>query len=73
MAKKADDEAKWAVLHEFDVWAMNNPEDAKGAMTGMMFFAHLQQERPELLRFEYPGDKWQRIHGWLLEGRRVKD
>jgi hypothetical protein len=74
MAKRAGDEARRAVLCEWDAWAKDNPEDAKAGVSGMMFFAHLQKNRPELLEFKYSvGDKWQQVHGWLREGDRVKD
>jgi hypothetical protein len=74
MAKKgASDEARRAVLHEWDAWAKENPEDAKAGMSGMMFFNYLQQKRPELLDFKFPGDKWQQVKAWLNAGGRVKD
>jgi hypothetical protein len=56
------------VLHEFDAWAKENPEGAKGGKSGMVFFAHLQQKRPELLDVRFPGDKWQQVKAWLSAG-----
>jgi hypothetical protein len=75
MAKnRANDEARRAVLREWDAWASENPEDAKAGMAGMMFFAYLQRKRPELLDFKYPGaDKWQQVSAWLSSGSRIKD
>jgi hypothetical protein len=40
---------------------------------GLMFFTHLQRNKPYLLDFRYGGDKWQRVHGWLLRRRFVND
>jgi hypothetical protein len=74
VAKRAGDEARRAILREWDVWAMENSDDANGTMSAMMFFAHLQQNRPDLLEFEYSGaDKWQQVHGWLREADRVRE
>jgi hypothetical protein len=42
-------------------------------MGGMMFFIHLEKDRPDLLRFQDKGGKWQTAHGWLLRERRVTD
>jgi hypothetical protein len=72
MAKRAKDEAKWAIIREWDDWAPKHPDDAK-IMNGMMFFTYLQKERPDLLEFKSSGDKWQDVHGWLLSDRRVKE
>jgi hypothetical protein len=41
-------------------------------MNGMMFFIHLEKDRPDLLNFRAGyQDKWQIVHGWLE--RRVPD
>ena len=40
----------------------------RGSYTGtdmLIFFGWLQQNKPGLLQFRGPGDKWQRVHGWL--------
>jgi hypothetical protein len=46
MAKRAGDEARRAVLQEWDAWAKDNPEDAKAGVSGMMFFAHPLEKSP---------------------------
>ena len=46
MKKKED--ARLAVLREYDRWAKDHPNDAK-KMGGFVFFAHLEKERPDLL------------------------
>ena len=68
--KKED--ARLAVLREYDRWAKANPNDAK-KMGGFVFFAHLEKERPDLLDFRAVGSKWQIVHGWLRHGGRLKD
>jgi hypothetical protein len=66
-----DAEAK--IIKEWDAWAAKHT-DPLSARDGMLFFNHLQKARPDLLDFRYSGsDKWQRVHGWLLSHRRVKD
>jgi hypothetical protein len=62
MKKKED--ARLAVLREYDRWAKANPNDAK-KMGGFVFFAHLEKERPDLLEFRAAGSKWQIVHLWL--------
>jgi len=73
MAKESrNDEARRAILREWDDWTKNNP--TAGALKGMAFFNYLRNERSELLDFKSGTvDKWQTVHGWLLRGGRVKD
>jgi hypothetical protein len=52
------EEARRAILSEYDRWAKKHPDDA------------LQNERSDLFDFR-AGDKWQIVHGWLRD--RVKD
>jgi hypothetical protein len=66
------DDAREAIVAQWDRWAARNPNDAK-VMNGMLFFVYLQEERPALLDFRSNSDKWQDVHGWLLRGRRLKD
>jgi hypothetical protein len=70
MKKKED--ARLAVLREYDRWAKDHPNDAK-KMGGFVFFAHLEKERPDLLEFRAAGSKWQIVHLWLRHGGRLKD
>jgi hypothetical protein len=68
MAKPPDDEEKRAVLREWDGWVKEHP-----GSDPMLFYTHLQRARPDLLEFKSRGaDKWQRVHGWLLQSGRVK-
>jgi hypothetical protein len=46
MKKKED--ARLAVLREYDRWAKDHPNDAK-KMGGYVFFGYLEKERPDLL------------------------
>ena len=70
MKKKED--ARLAVLREYDRWAKDHPNDAK-KMGGYVFFGYLEKERPGLLDFRAVGSKWQIVHGWLRHGGRLKD
>jgi hypothetical protein len=60
------EEAKRAVLSEYDRWVKTHPDDAK-IMGGFFFFRYLQNERSELLDFRAAGNKWQLVHGWLRD------
>jgi hypothetical protein len=58
-------EAEQAIRTEWRVWARrNNIVDADGQVA-LVFYGYIQQNRPDLLDFRYPGDKWQIVHGWL--------
>src|SRR6266480_7851642 len=70
MKKKED--ARLAVLREYDRWAKDHPKDAT-KMGGYVFFGYLEKERPDLLDFRPVGSKWQTVHGWLRHGGRLKD
>ena len=65
MAMKKE-EAKRAVLSEYDRWAKKHPKDAR-MMGGFLFFRYLQQERSDLLDFRAARSKWQIVHGWLQD------
>jgi hypothetical protein len=62
--KKED--AKRAVLSEYDGFAKKHPNDAK-MMGGFLFFRYLQTEKSDLLDFRPVSDKWQIVHGWLRD------
>ena len=70
MASIKKEEARRAVLSEYDRWAKKHPDDAI-MMGGFLFFRYLQNERSDLLDFRAVGDKWQIVHGWLRDW--VKD
>jgi hypothetical protein len=53
-------------------WSASHQKETK-MMGGMIFFIHLEKDRPDLLRFPDKEDKWQTAHGWLLRERRVTD
>jgi hypothetical protein len=59
------EEARRAILSEYDRWAKKHPGDA-AMMGGFRFFRYLQNERSDLLDFR-AGDKWQIVHGWLRD------
>jgi hypothetical protein len=65
MAMKKE-EAKRAVLSEYDSWAKKH-SNAANMMGGFLFFRYLQEERPDLLDFRAAGSKWQIVHGWLQD------
>ncbi len=46
-------------------------DDVLSSTMGFEFFAYLQSHRPELLDFEYQGDKWQIVHSWLVQEGQV--
>jgi hypothetical protein len=64
------EEARRAVLSEYDRWAKKHPNDAR-MMGGLLFFRYLQGERSDLLDFRAVGNKWQIVHGRLQD--RLKD
>jgi hypothetical protein len=66
MASMKKEEARQAVLSEYDRWAKKHPNDAR-MMGGFLFFRYLQKERSDLLDFRQVGDKWQIVHGWLRD------
>ena len=55
------DDARLAVLHEYDRWAKAHPSKAK-EMGGFVFFRYLEKERPDLLDFRGGASKWQIVH-----------
>jgi hypothetical protein len=72
MAMMRREDAKPMIIHEWDKWAPKQT-DPLYLKEGMFFFGYLQKEKPELLNFRDQGDKWQTVHGWLLEARRLTD
>jgi hypothetical protein len=71
MAGMKKEEARRAVLSEYDRWAKKHPNDAR-MMGGFLFFRYLQNERADPLDFRASdNDKWQIVHGWLRDW--VKD
>ena len=66
MASVKKEEARRAVLSQYDRWAKKHPNEAR-MMGGFLFFRYLQEERSDLLDFRAAGSKWQIVHGWLQD------
>ena len=67
------EDARRQVVAQWPAWAKaNNVEKGTGA-DALLFFNFLQDKRPDLLAFDGSDDKWQAVHGWLLNGRLVSD
>ena len=64
MASMKKEEARLAIVSEYDRWAKNHPDEAV-MMGGFLFFRYLQNERSDLLDFRGVGNKWEIVHGWL--------
>ena len=65
MVSMKKEEARLAIVGEYDRWAKKHPDEAI-MMGGFLFFRYLQNERSDLLDFR-AGDKWQIVHGWLRD------
>jgi hypothetical protein len=50
----------------------DKPEKPTGT-DALVFFGWLQRERPHLLQFKDPGDRWRAVHGYLMQMRLVSD
>jgi len=67
MASIKKEEARLAIVSEYDTWVKKHPDDAT-MMGGFLFFRYLQKERSNLLDFRASdNDKWQIVHGWLQD------
>jgi hypothetical protein len=67
MASMKKEDARRAILSEYDRWAKKHPNDAT-MMGGFLFFRYLQNERTDLLDFRASdNNKWQIVHGWLRD------
>ena len=60
------EQARRAVLSEYDSWAKKHPNQAS-VMGGFLFFRYLQSERSGLLDFRAAGNKWPIVHGWIRD------
>jgi len=60
-------ESKSAVLQEWDAWSKLNSDDD----CSRRFFEYLQTERPDLLNFNYPGDRGMIVQAWLTSTGRL--
>lgn len=70
-----NDEAKRAIVREWDRWIKAQPGSANPTgRDAFKFFLELQAARSPLLDFRAgTTDKWQIVHGWLLSASRVPD
>jgi hypothetical protein len=67
MTSMKKEEARRALLSEYDRWAKKHPTKAS-TMGGFLFFRYLQDERSHLPDFRAVGDeKWQIVHGLLQD------
>ena len=66
MASIKKEEARGAILKEYDTWAKKHPNDAT-MMGGFLFFRYLQNERSDLLDFRSGDNKWPIVHGWIRD------
>ena len=66
-------EAKELILIEWHQWLKDNPRENPTGHDGFQFFGDLSNHRPHLLRFRCSGDKWQKVHGWLLNAGLVSN
>ena len=60
------EQARQAVLSEYDRWAKKHPDDAI-IMGGFLFFRFLQTDRSDLLDFRGAGNKGEIVHGWIRD------
>jgi hypothetical protein len=60
------EQARLAVLSEYDCWAKKHPNDAS-IMGGFLFFRYLQTEKSDLLDFRAADNKWPIVHGWIRD------
>ena len=60
------EQARLAVLSEFDGWAKKHPDDAR-MMGGFLFFRYLQTDKSDLLDFRSGDNKWPIVHGWIRD------
>ena len=68
------DEAKTRIMAEWRSWNGHGHEGLPaGFNDALAFFEHLQKGRLKLLAFEYHGDKWELVKGWLLPLREATD
>ena len=65
------EQAKQKIVAEWDSWSSSNKITNATAEDKLTFYNHLLKERPDLLDFKASGDKWQDMHSWLIQSRRV--
>lgn len=50
----------------------DEPEDKFGLHFGLFLFGWLEKNRPDLLKFRYSGDKYQKINSWVMRWQHEK-
>jgi hypothetical protein len=60
------EQARRAVLSEYDNWAKKHPDQAS-MMGGFLFFRYLQTDKSDLLDFRGGDNKWPIVHGWIRD------
>jgi hypothetical protein len=70
MVSMTKEQARLAIVCEYDRWSKKHPSDAI-MMGGFLFYRYLQNEKSDLLDFRAVGEKWPIVHGWFRD--RVKD
>jgi hypothetical protein len=66
-------EAESRIIGEFISWRDKKGITNATGTDALMFYGYLTTHRRDLLSFTYRGDKWQRVHGFLLHARLVSD
>jgi len=64
------EEARQAVLSEYDRWAKKHPNDAS-IMGGFLFFRYLQNDRSDLLDFRANGESGKSFTAGFVNGVRL--
>ena len=54
------------IFAAWHIWLKDNLRENATGTDAFLFYNHLCKHRPDLLRFRCLGDRWQRVHGWLL-------
>jgi hypothetical protein len=64
------EQAKQKIVAEWDSWSASHKITNATSGDKLTFESFLRKERPHLLDFT-SNDKWQDIHSWLIQARRV--
>jgi hypothetical protein len=65
------EDARRQILAQWPAWAKANNVEQGTGRDALLFFNFIQDKRPDLLVFDGSDDKWQVVHGWLLNRRLV--
>jgi hypothetical protein len=65
------EDARIQIVAQWPKWAKANKVEQGTGRDALLFFNFIQDKRPDLLAFRSSGDKWQAVHGWLLNGRLI--